>query len=41
MFGNASYDFITNFLLAEKMRVVSCDVNMVAISREIYRAEKS
>ena len=33
MFVHASYDFISNFLLAEKMRVVSCDVNMVAISR--------
>ena len=34
MFGHASYDFITNFLLAEKMRFVSYDVNMVVISRE-------
>ena len=33
MFGPGSYDFILNFLLTEKMRVVSCDVNMVAISR--------
>ena len=32
-FGHASYDFMLNFLSAEKMRVVSCDVNMLAISR--------
>ena len=32
-FGHGSYDFISNFLSAEKMLVVSCDVNMVAISR--------
>ena len=31
-FGHASYDSISNFLLAEKMRVVSCDVKMVAIA---------
>ena len=30
---HASYDFISNFLLAKKMQVVSCDVNTVAISR--------
>ena len=30
---HASYDFISNFLLAKKMRVLSCDVNTVAISR--------
>ena len=40
MFDHASYDFIANVLLAKKMLVVSCDVNMVAISHESYTAEK-
>ena len=34
LIGHAAYDFITNFLLAGKMAVVSCDVNMVTILRE-------
>ena len=32
-FGPTSYHFISNFLLAKKMQIVSSDVNMVAISR--------